>query len=267
VPVTPRVDLLLYVNSANDARLSLARVQSLQANPITVRHPDFDGAACATTKVDPTICRPYPLLVAITSHGDAATKYLLPIASSLNYDANVASVPPRPQGTFLDEIPSEGRYRKSAAAHMPFMQSHDVRKIACPLRTQIEAEIIDRKRATGETPGADGKFTFTDQESARLRRRAPACKPEDPTCRFAFRTHGEDSVCYEVHERRGNASGTIFNQTSYWVMAVDPAVVRDHGDIWNLSFVEMLGELMAPRGFFEPGTRRVQLSVQPPGSE
>ena len=38
--VRPRVDLVLYVNSANDARLSMGRVQALQKNPITVRHPD-----------------------------------------------------------------------------------------------------------------------------------------------------------------------------------------------------------------------------------
>ena len=36
-------------------------------------------------------------------------------------------------------------------------------------------------------------------------------------------------------------------------MDVDPSVIKDHGDIWNLSFVEMLAQLMAPRGFFEPG--------------
>ena len=53
--VRPRVDLVLYVNSANDARLSMARVQDLQANKVEVRHPDFDpgecgpGAALSTT--------------------------------------------------------------------------------------------------------------------------------------------------------------------------------------------------------------------------
>jgi hypothetical protein len=42
-------------------------------------------------------------------------------------------------------------------------------------------------------------------------------------------------------------------------MSVEPTVIKDHGDIWNVSFLEMLAQLMAPRGFFEPRTPRVQL--------
>jgi hypothetical protein len=44
-------------------------------------------------------------------------------------------------------------------------------------------------------------------------------------------------------------------------MDVDKRVVADHGDIWNLSFLSMLGELMAPRGIFDPtgAPMRIQL--------
>ena len=49
------------------------------------------------------------------------------------------------------------------------------------------------------------------------------------------------------------------NDTPFWIMSVDPTVIKDHGDIWNVSFVEMLAQLMAPRGFFEPEYFRVQL--------
>ena len=40
-------------------------------------------------------------------------------------------------------------------------------------------------------------------------------------------------------------------------MDVDKRVIADHGDIWNLSTLNMLGELMAPRGFFDPGMPRM----------
>jgi hypothetical protein len=42
-------------------------------------------------------------------------------------------------------------------------------------------------------------------------------------------------------------------------MDVDKRVIADHGDIWNLSTLSMLGELMAPRGFFDPVSARMLL--------
>ena len=39
--VEPTVDLALYVNSANDARLTMSRLQKLRETPIVVRHPDY----------------------------------------------------------------------------------------------------------------------------------------------------------------------------------------------------------------------------------
>src|SRR4030095_13143598 len=39
--VRPRVDLVLYVNSANDSRLSMGHVQVLREARLTVHHPDF----------------------------------------------------------------------------------------------------------------------------------------------------------------------------------------------------------------------------------
>ena len=108
-PVRPRVDLVLYVNAANDARLSLARVQTLQQNPIVVRHPDYNPADCQKSTAHDPKCREYPLLVAITSRGDLATKFLQPIANRINLDGNSAVMPSLPSGSFADEVPSAGR--------------------------------------------------------------------------------------------------------------------------------------------------------------
>ena len=228
VPVRPRVDLVLYVNAANDSRLSLARILDLQKNPIVVRHPNYDPAKCATPAAQDPICREYPLIVAITSRGDLATKYLQPIANRLNLDGNSAPMPQLPSGTFSDPVPSAGRIRRSAPAHVPFMQSHGVAEAPC----------------TGK-PGEP-----------------VACNPDDPRCAFAFRTRGECEACFRVVRRADPAAPQPFNQTPFWIMDVDKRVIADHGDIWNLSTLNMLGALMAPRGFFDPATPRMLIQAR-----
>jgi len=247
--VSPRVDLTLYVNSANDARLSMARVEALRDRPISVRHPDYDPASCDAARATRPECRAYPLIVAITSRGDSATKYLLPTANTVNLDSS-AKTPPSPTGTFLDPIPPAGIYRRSAAAHMAFLHSHDVREIPCPTPDQIDAETA-RVRARGVV------------EPTEVWRTLLACKPDDVGCQFTFRTLGGDAAaCYEVDSRATTNGPQPFNTTAFWIMTVDTPVIKDHGDIWNQSFIQMLGELMAPRRFFDPAAPLVQLRAR-----
>jgi hypothetical protein len=229
----PIVDLALYVNSANDARLSMTRLLQLKEHPIVVRHPDYKPDACAPDHSNRPDCRDYPLLVAITSRGDLATKYLLPVANTLNLDKSV-KIPQSPAGTFLDPTPASSAYRRNAAAHMKFLQSHVVREVPCDSVPKL------------------------------------ACPADDSQCRFVFRTQNEQPVCFQADQRApaGPPTGMTpapppFNTTAFWIMDVDSSVIKDHGDIWNLSFVDMLGQLMAPRGFFEPGTGRVQIRAAP----
>jgi hypothetical protein len=243
--VNPRVDLVLYVNSANDSRLSMGRLQDLRAHPFQLRHPDFNPAECAAPPgaLSPddkqsraARCRDYPLLVTITSKGDLATKYLLPIANTLNGDSNSAPAPPLPtKDEFADPLPAAGRYKKVAAGHFPFLQSHVTREVACPA---ISPSAVQAQREKAFHP---------------------VCALDDTDCRFVFRTLGEQPTCFQVDARPDVDGKPPFNRTPFWIMSVEPTVIADHGDIWNLSFVEMLGQLMAPRGFFEAGAGRVQL--------
>ena len=297
----PRVDLALYVNSANDARLSAARVQALRAEPLRVRHPDVDKADCRTNRGRPE-CRDYPLQVAITSRGDLATKYLLPTANTLNLDGGSAPDPVVPAGDYLDRLPSRGNFRRSAAGHLKFLHSHLVHEIPCPapvdlpvVRPQTEddriAELV--KKTVAETlkdekllaqlkeeAAAQMIEAVRRQEAMREGSRRPACPENDASCRFAFRAQGERQACFQA-DQRANSFRDVpattaaparrivlepFNTTAYWIMDVDPQVIKDHGDIWNLSFVEMLGQLMAPRGFFEPGAGRIKIQVSKPGA-
>jgi hypothetical protein len=226
--VRPRVDLVLYVNSANDARLSMARVEALLKNPITVRHPDYDPVDCSKRDPQDPICRAYPLLVAVTSKGDLATKYLQPVANTIAGDRNSAPLPPKPDGVYADPTPSPAVYRRAAAGHMPFMHSHVVTEVMCP---------------------ADS--------TARV-----VCDPVDTACAFAFRTRGNCAACFKASVRAPIENHDPFNRTAFWIMNVDTRISSDHGDIWNLSLLSMMGELMAPRGFFDPGKPRMQIRVQ-----
>jgi hypothetical protein len=297
--VRPRVDLVLYVNSANDSRLAMGRVQELRAARLRVRHPDFDPTECSEPP-DPALaraesraapnglearaarCRDYPLLVAITSRGDSATKNLLPLANTINGDDLIPSLlgrlPPLPTtNRFADPTPSASTVRKVAAAHLGFLQSHVVRETSCPaLRSSSERidDTIDEavRRAVAEALGkAETDAERRKREAAEAaRRRAeeqarferaihPVCAADDSNCRFVFRTLGEKPSCYQVDQRRLVEGRPPFNDTPFWIMSVDPSVIKDHGDIWNVSFVEMLAQLMAPRRFFEPTAARVQL--------
>jgi hypothetical protein len=303
--VEPLVDLTLYVNSANDARLSLGRIKELQSSGLRVRHPDYDPAKCENAPPQPAVrdaedvrrCRDYPLIVTITSHGDHATKYLQPFANILAPDRSVAKVDP-PVGDYLDKPePSAGRYARSAAGHMPFLYSHVVREISCPALPAAAGPSITGAAGENQLTGLVAKEVaralgrldevkrieeeeraHNEREEQRARERGaelaermeaalhPVCAPEDEECRFIFRTQGERPACFQVDQRSPVQGEKVtlrpFNSTPFWIMAVEPAVIRDHGDIWNLSFVEMLGQLLAPRGFFDPRSGRVQMRVQ-----
>jgi len=145
--ITPRVDLVLYVNSANDSRLSMGRIRALRESKLRVHHPDYDegecGAVAAAARDDEARsarCRDYPLIVAITSKGDSATKQLLPIANTINGDSLIPALqekldklPALPASNdFADRTPSAGTIRKVAAGHFGFLQSHVAREITCP---------------------------------------------------------------------------------------------------------------------------------------
>ncbi len=192
VPVRTRVDLVLYVNAANDARLSMGRLRKLQSAPIAVRHPDYDPEHCAKPLPQDPICKAYPLIVAITSRGDQATKFLQPISSRINHDGNSAPNPQPVTGTFLDETPSMSRFRRTAPGHLRFMHSHLVTEMVCPLN-----------------PGE-----------------RVTCAANDPTCAFAFRTRGEAEACFKSNVRVPEQARKPFNETAFWIMDVDTRVVK-----------------------------------------
>jgi hypothetical protein len=204
----PLADLVVYVNSANDAVLTSETIDRLRRSDLVVRHPSFDPQVCANgSNADDPRCRPYPLFVAVTSRGDAATKYLLLVGQFLSSWFRKGG-PEHTDETFDDgRVPSTARLARHSAGHTRFLQSHDVKELPCP-------KVIECPAGTA----------------------------------FCFESVGDCRTCYSVAQRTGKP----WNTSPFWVMAVDQPVIKDHGDIWNLSFMNMLFGLMGEMELLRP---------------
>lgn len=111
----PPVDLVVFVNAATQSSISEKSIHRLQETRTVFYGP---GATVESCKDDPigerrAACRPLPLYVAVSSTGDAATRYVLPIANSL--------IPPAPLPLRLRSAAFTGR-----------LQSHQVVEVDCP---------------------------------------------------------------------------------------------------------------------------------------
>lgn len=111
----PPVDLVVFVNAATQSSISGKTIARLRANHAVFYGPGGSPEACAD---DPAgdrrpECRPLPLYVAVSSTGDQATRYVLPIANSL--------IPPKPSPL-----------RVKSAAFTGGLQSHQVVEVDCP---------------------------------------------------------------------------------------------------------------------------------------
>jgi hypothetical protein len=113
----PPADLVVFVNAATQSSISEKTIQRLQEKHTVFYGPGGSPEAC---KDDPAgdrrpVCRPLPLYVAVSSTGDAATRYVLPIANSV--------LPPAP-------LP----LRIRSAAFTGRLNSHVVVEVECPPR-------------------------------------------------------------------------------------------------------------------------------------
>lgn len=112
---SPPVDLIGFVNAATQSSISGETIGRLRANKTVFYGP---GGSIETCRDDPRgdqrpECRPIPLYFAVSSTGDLATRYLLPVANLL--------IPPGPSP-----------WRLRAAAFTGQLQSHDIVEVPCP---------------------------------------------------------------------------------------------------------------------------------------
>jgi hypothetical protein len=111
----PPADLVVFVNAATQSTISEKTIDRLKEKEAVFYGP---GGSVESCKDDPAgdrrpECRPLPLYVAVSSTGDLATRYLLPIANTL--------IPAGPMPL-----------RLRAAAFTGGLQSHVVTQVDCP---------------------------------------------------------------------------------------------------------------------------------------
>ena len=111
----PPVDLVVFVNAATQSSISEKTIKRLKDKKTVFYGSGLSAEDC---KDDPTgeqrrECRPIPLYLAVTSTGDTATRFVLPIANAV--------IPPAP-------LP----LRLRAAAFTSRLRSHEVEEVPCP---------------------------------------------------------------------------------------------------------------------------------------
>ena len=141
VAPSPPVDLVGFINAATQSTISRQAIRRLQENKTVFYGPGGSVEGC---RDDPRgdrrpECRPIPLYFAVSSTGDLATRYLLPVANAL--------IPPGP-------FP----WRLRSAAFSGGLQSHEVAEVPCPPPVPYRCE-----------PSGDRELCF---ESNRNRQRA-----------------------------------------------------------------------------------------------
>ena len=122
----PPADLVVFVNAATQSTISRKTIQRLKEKSAVFYGP---GGSVESCKDDPAgngrpECRPLPLYVAVSSTGDAATRYLLPIANTL--------IPAAPLPLRLRSAAFTGR-----------LQSHVVTPVDCPPPVPYRCEPSD----------------------------------------------------------------------------------------------------------------------------
>ena len=114
----PPIDLVLLINPATDSmktELFLKKAHRLMQqnnSDFLVLHPGFDEVHCRTHP-DDRVCKPYPLMVEMSSVGDYLTGGVMPVANILNF------VPP-----FL--FLSAPSARVFSAPFSPWLRTHSV---------------------------------------------------------------------------------------------------------------------------------------------
>lgn len=91
----PPIDMVLLVNPATDSMLThklVDRLSGSSAQGFVIHHPDWKPGMCERGRDDSPnrVCRPYPLMVEVSSEGDFPTGVAMPIANLVNW------VPPMP---------------------------------------------------------------------------------------------------------------------------------------------------------------------------
>lgn len=212
-----RADLVIFVNSAASASEG-KQMLNLLKDQVT-----YDSKQSA--QVDAFGRTPArPLFLSISSLGDAATRFAVPLGHGLSFLNFKQKGSWRNYGAQGDPplVTAQSAYYLSTMAHMEALQSHLIVDVSDP---------------------ADVRRCATDQVSGFPKYFGPA---------FATTT----AHTYRICEKQGR-----WNDTPYWAMQMPATVVPDHSGIFNVNFLRLLQTFFLDvNEMADPGLRPV---VQP----
>ena len=191
-----RADLVVFVNSAASANEGKQMLDLMKDQACYQPQADTDGCnrPAASSR---------PLFLSISSLGDAATRFAVPIGHGLSF-LNF-----KLKGSWRDYSPSQAQppgvtaqsaYYLSTTAHMEALQSHVI------VQPQDAA---DFQRCAVDANGS----------------------PEYVGSPFSTTT----GQTYRICEKGGR-----WNNTPYWAMQMPATIVPDHSGIFNVNFLKLL---------------------------
>jgi hypothetical protein len=215
-----RADLVVFVNSAAAATegkqmLNLLKDFCYEADRATV---------CAAPGAGETA---QPLFLSISSLGDAATRFAMPIGHGLSFLGFTLQGSWRDYRDFADApapptVTAQSAFYMSTTAHMPALQSHVFVNAEEP--NDLQRCAVDP--ATKQPKFYGPAFTTVTAETYRV------CEKKDR-----------------------------WNDTPYWAMQMPATIVPDHSGIFNVNFVNLLTsvflnpQVRAPRPQLKPRER------------
>ena len=216
-------DLVVLVNSAASATEGKQMLDFLKEHQVKYVSPVPPAQDVLGRTPD------RPLLLSISSLGDAATRFAVPIGHGPSFLAKKLKGSWRNYGNQADPpgVTLQSAYYLSTTAHMAALQSHFIVDMGDP---------NDRARC-----GANPKF-FIDP--------ALVSSPNYPI-------HGSTGKAYEICE---NPTG--WNKTPYWAMEMPATIVPDHSGIFNTYFVGLLSAFLLDPAHMANAALRPTLTAQ-----
>ena len=200
-------DLVVFVNSAAAASEGKQMLNFLKDHQATYCVSPESAAQDRQQRT-----RERPLLLSISSLGDIATRFGMPIGHAIPFLVQKAQGSWRDYSTQADPpgVTSQGSYYLSTTAHMEALQSH---------------LIVDTDPKTNDLSRCDdaaGKHEYFGQP-------------------FSISTGQRYQICKKPGTfSQPDGFMSSWNATPYWAMQMPATVVPDHGGIFNANFITLL---------------------------
>lgn len=215
LPFRSPADLVVLMNAANDSLETKAMIEGMKR--INLRVAQIDGSERYFDSP--------PIFVSILSQGDWATRIVMPVAQAVaapsdsyrrSYDNDAVK-----EGQVEEDnkaIPEGEFYQHNDGSIPPFV-THTLEKVdAWPPCSEPDCQTLEKAQTKSVTPCSD--VQLDQRHSFCFASRVPATQNETK-CEY---------YCATVVPRSPQGR---FNNTPFWVMGVNSAVIKDHTDLFE----------------------------------